>query len=183
MKGFLLYEDQKQDICKNQKCWNALKKKMNEEEKSMDDFTLCFRMNLLSYRGKGKQHHMFRAKTNKYVRNEGTDQDWTTGFFYDLDPRDGPDGLITIETFNNKVQEVILNNGVYTIFPTYETELNANEWNSFCFGSNLQGRNIFLARNGKTVHRITQPELWAELNVGLDTSALEPFQVTIALHL
>ena len=30
---------------------------------------------------------------------------------------------------------------------------------------------------GKTLHNFSQPELWADLNVGLDTSALEPLQV------
>ena len=162
MKGFLLYEDQKPDICNSMKCWNVLtlKKKMYETEKSMKDFTLCFRMNLLSYRGKGKDHNILRAKTTKYVRNKDMNLDWTTGFHYELNPVDGQgNGVITIQTFSDKLQEVILNDGVYTIWPIYETEVNANQWNSFCIGSNLKDRNIFLARNGKTLHNFSQPDL------------------------
>ena len=181
MKGFLLYEDQKQDICSNSKdCWNALtlKKKLYEKEKSMDDFTLCFRMNLLSYRGKGTGHNILRAKTSKYVTNKDMNRDWTTGFHYELNPVDGPgNGVITIQTFSDRLQDVIANDGVYTIWPIYKTEVNANQWNSFCIGSNIRARNIFLARNGYTIHNFSQPQLWADLNLGLDTSALEPFQV------
>ena len=63
MKVFVLYEDQKPDICNSMKCWNVLtlKKKIYKSEKSMKDFTLCFRMNLLSYRGKGKDDNILRA--------------------------------------------------------------------------------------------------------------------------
>ena len=180
MKGFLLYEDQNPNICNSQSCWNALtlKRKMYEEEKSMKDFTLCYRMNLLSYTGKGKQQHLFRSKTDKWVLNAGTDQKWTTGFHHDLNPVDAHTGLITIQTFNERIDEVILSNGIYTIFPQYQTELMANQWNSFCIGSSLQGKYIFLARNGMTVQNTSQPQLWADLNVGLDTSILQPFQVT-----
>ena len=180
LKGFLLYEDQKEQICQSMKCWNALtfKKKIYEKEKSMEDFTLCFRINLLSYRGKGLWHSILRAKTNKYKTNDDMNLDWTTGFFYDLSPIDGPgNGVVGIQTFNDQLQEVILKNGAYTIWPIYETEVNAHQWNSFCIGSNLKERNIFLARNGKTLHNFSQPELWATLNVGLDTTALEPLNV------
>ena len=103
---------------------------------------------------------------------------WTTGLWYELAPVDGPgNGVITVQTFNDRLQEVIAKDGLYTIWPIYETEVNANQWNSFCIGSNLQSRTIFLARNGKVLHNFTQPELWADLNIGLDTSALEPLQV------
>ena len=180
VKAFLLYEDQKENICNSLNCWNALtlKKKLFEAEKAMKDFTLCFRMNLLSYRGKGTTHTIFRAKTDKYVLNKDMGRKWTTGVHYELAPVDGPgNGVITIQTFNDRLQEVIRNNGVYTIWPIYGNEVNANQWNSFCIGSNLKDRNIFLARNGKTIHNLSQPELWAELNLGLDTTAFEPFKV------
>ena len=186
MEGFLLYEDQKQDICNSKDCWNVLtlKKKMYEKEKSMNDFTLCFRMNLLSYRGKGKVHTILRAKTNKYVTNKNMNKDWTTGFHYELKPMDGQgNGVITIQTFNDRLQDVIANDGVYTIWPIYKTEVNANQWNSFCIGSNIRDRNIFLAWNGYTLHNFSQPQLWADLNLGLDTSALEPFEVIYSLLL
>ena len=180
IKGLLLYEDQKEEICTSMDCWNALtlKKKIYETEKIMKDFTLCFRLNLLSYRGKAKNHNLLRAKTNKYVLNKDMNRFWTSGFHYELNPVDGPgNGVITIQTFSDRLQDVIAEDGVYTIWPIYKTEVNANQWNSFCIGSNLHKRNIFLARNGEILHNFSQPELWAELNLGLDTSALEPFQV------
>ena len=193
MKGFLLYEDQKQDICNKPQCWNSLtlKKKMYKTEKSMKDFTICFRINLLSYRGKSREHAIFSAKSNKYVTNAGSNLNWTTGFHYELTPVDGlgpvhsedaiaktlGNGVLTVQTFNDKIQNVIANAGSYTIWPIYDREVNANEWNSFCFGSSLKSRYISLTRNGKIVTKFPQPKVWADLNVGLDTSALEPLKV------
>ena len=182
IKGMLLYEDQKETVCTSKDCWNALtmKKKLYETEKSMKDFTICFRANLLSYRGKAYDHNFLRAKTNKHILNKEKDMDriWTPGFHYQLTPVDGPgNGVITIQTFGERLQEVIAGGGFYTIWPTYEPEVNANQWNSFCIGSNLQERYIFLARNGRTLHNFSQPQLWADLNLGLDTSVLEPVKV------
>ena len=182
IKGMLLYEDQKENICNSWDCWNALtlKNKHYEMEKKMDDFTVCFRINLLSYRGKGYPHNLLRARTNKMFENDGGA--WATGFHYELLPVDGTgNGVITIQTFLERLQEVIAENGVYTIWPIYDTEVNANQWNSFCFGSNLCSRNLFLVRNGKTLTNFSQPEIWGDLNIGLDTSALEPFQVNLYL--
>ena len=104
MSGLLLYEDQKEEICNSMDCWNALtlKNKLYESEKSMEDFTLCFRFNLLSYRGKEKVHTILRAKTNMYKLYENVNQFWTTGFHFELRPTDGPgNGVITIQTFND----------------------------------------------------------------------------------
>ena len=129
MKGFLLYEDQKQDICNKPQCWNSLtlKKKMYKTEKSMKDFTICFRINLLSYRGKGREHTIFSAKTNKYVTNASSNLNWTTGFHYELTPVDGlGNGVLTVQTFNDKIQNVIANAGSYTIWPIHDREVNAN---------------------------------------------------------
>ena len=180
MAGLLLYEDQMEEICNSMDCWNALtlKNKLYDSEMSMEDFTLCFRLNLLSYRAKGNSHTILRAKTNKYVLNEDMNQFWTTGFHFELIPTNGPgNGVITIQTFNDRLQEVLSKDGVYTIWPEYKTEVNANQWNSFCIGSNLRDRRIFLTRNGETVYNFSQPQVWADVNVGLDTTALEPFQV------
>ena len=181
MKGFLLYEDQRQEICTSiNDCWNALtlKKKIYEKEISMEDFTLCFRINLLSYRGKGLDHHIFRAKTNKFVTNKERNKDWSTGFHFELNPVDGPgNGFITLQTFSDRLQYLLAKYVVYSIWPLYKTEVNANQWNSFCMGTNFRARHIFVARNGYTLHNLSQPQLWADLNLGMDTSALTPFQV------
>ena len=90
-KAFLLYEDQEQELCNSRKCMNflTLKKKHYEIERSMEDFTVCFRLYLLSYRGKSRVHNIIRARTSKYVRNQEDQQEWMTGFHFELNPREG----------------------------------------------------------------------------------------------
>ena len=114
-----------------------------------------------------------------YKLHENVNQFWTTGFHFELIPTDGPgNGVITIQTFNDRIQDVLSQDGAYTIWPEYKTGINANQWNSFCMGSNLRDRRIFLTKNGDSVFNFSQPEVWADVNVGLDTTALEPFQVS-----
>ena len=180
MKTFLLYEDQESGLCSSRECMNflTLKKKLYEKEQSMKDFTVCFRLKLFSYRGKAVSHIVIRAKTDKYLYNTEQGNDWTTGFHFDLNPRDGTDnGVNLIQTFNENLMDVLDSNGSYAIWPIYKNQINANEWNSFCFGSNLAAQKIFLVSNGITQHNVSQPKIWADLNIGLDTSALQPFQV------
>ena len=119
-----------------------------------------------------------RAKTDKFVNNPDWNRLWPTGFHFDLNPRDSTaNGVITIQTFNENVTEVLRRNGSYAIWPIYNEHINANEWNSFCFGSNLATNSIFLVKNGVTVHNFSQPNFWTKVNIGLDTSALTPFKV------
>ena len=59
----------------------TLKKKMYTTEKSMKDFTICFRINLLPYCGKGREHAIFNA---------GSNLNWTTGLHYELTPVGAP---------------------------------------------------------------------------------------------
>ena len=180
MKAFLMYEDQDQPMCRSNTCMNflTLKKKMFEEEKTMEDFTFCFRFNLLKYRGKAVGHTVVRARTDKHANNLPEERDWSTGFHFELIPRDWTDnGVTTIQTFNRNLMRVLQNNGSYAIWPIYDEQIHANEWNSICFGSNFKARSIFLVRNGVIQHNISQPDLWAELNIGLDTSILQPFKV------
>ena len=66
---------------------------------------------------------------------------------------------------------------VPTPYGLYMTEKSMPITNSFCFGSSLKSRYISLTRNGKIVTEFPQPKVWADLNVGLDTSALEPLKV------
>ena len=93
-------------------------------------------------------------------------------------PVDGPaNGIITIQTFNTEIPEVLSRNGLYTIWPMFQYDVNAHQWNSFCIVSNLPGHSIFLVRNGETINNFSQPKLCTDINIGLDTSALEPLQV------
>ena len=103
LNAFLLFEDQEQDVCTSRKCMNflTLKKKMYEKEKTMEDFTICFRLNLLSYRGKDTIHHILRAKTTKYAKNMPENREWMTGYHFQLNPRDDMNnGVLTIHSFN-----------------------------------------------------------------------------------
>ena len=155
-------------------------KKMHQIEKKMEDFTVCFRFNLLSYRGASKTSKVVLANTDKRITDTKTQRARNMGFLYELNVNDGPgNGAINMKTFNNKMGDVLQNGGAFTIWPIYDDDVNANEWNSICLGSNIRDRNIFLARNGKTQHNISQPQVWADVNVGLDTSAVGPFQVYI----
>ena len=170
MKGWLLYENLEPDLCKSMSCFNflTLKKPVFDQEKSMKDFTICFRLKLLRYRGKNKWHTIMRAKTDKFVNNPDWNRLWPTGFHFDLNPRDSTaNGVITIQTFNENVTEVLRRNGSYAIWPIYNEHINANEWNSFCFGSNLATNSIFLVKNGVTVHNFSQPIFWTKVNIGL----------------
>ena len=183
LKGFLLYEDQKQKVCSSSSsCWNALtlKRKMFETEKSVEDFTVCHRIYLLSYRKIGDADAIiFHAKTNKFGSTEipKTAHKLAPGMFHILSYSTGDfNGWHYLATFNERVQEVIKSNGIYAIWPKYEENVNANEWYSFCSGTDFKKRKAFLVRNGKTVANFTQSDLWAEVNTGIDTSLLEPLK-------
>ena len=185
LKGFLLYEDQKQKVCSSSSCWNALtlKRKMFETEKSVEDFTVCHRIYLLSYRKiTDSSGFIFEAKTNKFGSTDiaRSSHKLAPGFFHRLYySTDAFNGWHYLATFNEKVQEVIKSNGIYAIWPEYEENVNANEWNSFCSGTDFKKRKAFLVRNGKTVANFTQSDLWAEVNTGIDTSILEPFNTLV----
>ena len=124
----------------------------------------------------------FEAKTNKFGSTDipRTSHKLAPGFFHRLGYSTGDyNGWHYLATFNEKVQEVIKSNGIYAIWPEYEENVNANEWNSFCFGTDFKKRKAFLVRNGKTVANFTQSDLWAEVNTGIDTSLLEPFNTLV----
>ena len=55
MKGFLLYDDLQENICNSPSCANFLtmKEKSNKTFSKMEDFTVCFRINLLYYHETG----------------------------------------------------------------------------------------------------------------------------------
>ena len=67
-QAILLYEDQKElniDGCYD--CWNflTLKKKLHSEVKKFEDFTICYRLNILSYRTEERGFEAFRARTKE----------------------------------------------------------------------------------------------------------------------
>ena len=78
---------------------------------------------------------------------------------------------------DDKMKEILENGGTYYTMPIYDEPINAYEWNSFCMGSNLRDRYIFLVRNGKTQFNMSQPKVWADANYGLDTDAVGTYKV------
>lgn len=182
MKGFLFYEDQKEDICGSFACQNflTLKKQIHATEKKMEDFTVCFRFNLLSYRAKNKESYLFAAGTDKRIMDtSGNEIEINLGCQFCLYTNDGPgNGAVLMKPNNDKIMEILEGGGTTLMFPIYEEPINAYEWNSICLGSNLKDKYLFIVRNGKTQMNMSMPQVWADVNVGLDTSAFTPFQVT-----
>ena len=186
LKGFLLYEDQKEKYCHfGEPCFNGLtlKRKIFETEKKVQDFTVCHRMYLLSYRRlDDSDAQLFFAKTNKFGSKEvpKSSHKLAPGFCNNIFYSTGAaNGWFYLTTFNEKLQDVIKDSGIYAIWPEYEENINANQWYSFCFGTDFQKKKAFLVRNGQTVTNFSQPDLWADVNIGIDTSLLEPFKTWV----
>ena len=80
------------------------------------------------------------------------------------------------------MQDILVEDGTYYVMPIYDEAINANEWNSFCIGSNLKERYLFLVRNGKTQYNILQPKIWADGNFGFDSSMVGPYEVCFVIQ-
>ena len=80
-----------------------------------------------------------------------------------------------MNTFPHDLIEVIAENGVNSIWPTYEGGcLNANQWYSICMGFDAKQRFFYFVQNRETLINITQPRIWAEKNRGYDTTMIGP---------
>ena len=134
----LLYEDQKEvpfeDINKN---WNflTLKEQLYKEKKTFQDVTICFRFNLLSYRGESKTNMLIHAYSEnwvEYVKNEVTGQkeNLTARYLFYLNPVPPGNGRFDLFTYPDKLPEVTVAGGQFLIWPIYKEEINANQWNS-----------------------------------------------------
>ena len=112
MKGFLFYEDQKEDICGSFECQNflTLKRQIHATEKKMEDFTVCFRFNLLSYRAKNKESALFAAGTDKRIMDtSGKEVEINLGSQFYINNNDGPgNGHVLMKTNNDKIMEISL---------------------------------------------------------------------------
>ena len=87
-----------------------------------------------------------------------------------------------MNTFPHDLIEVIAENGVNSIWPTYEGGcLNANQWHSICMGFDAKQRFFYFVQNRETLINITQPRIWAEKNRGYDTAMIGPVAIGIIL--
>ena len=184
MGTLLLYEDQKEvpleDINEN---WNflTLKEQIHKEKKTFQDVTVCFRFNLLSYRGESKTNfliHAYADNYREYVKNTvtGVIENGTDRFLFYLNPVTPGNGRFDLITYIEKMPEVTRAGGQFLIWPIYKEEINANQWNSMCMGSTIDSRIIYMVHNGKTQENITQPEVWADVSKPLDTSMFDRFK-------
>ena len=97
------------------------------------------------------------------------------GVQFFLNPVPPGNGGFMMDTFPDRKDDVIPQGGVYWIWPIYKEEVNANQWRSMCFGTDIEKRVTFLIHNGKTQENVTQPKIWADVYRGYDTSMVEPF--------
>ena len=160
-------------------CMNFLtmKKRAHEKRKNFKDFTICFRFNLLSYQDPTvvasvplRLHGSVKFPMSKLSDN------WFDGnqIFYSFHPIPPGNGWLFANTFAERTMEVLAQNGVYSIWPIYKEEINANSWHSICFGFDVEKKFMYIVHNGKTQDNVTQPDIWAKANQGFDTSITEP---------
>ena len=173
--ALLLYEDQKElgiEDCPNCLNFLTLDKKVHDTRKSFDDFTVCFRFNLLSFRGDGKMSYPFWMhqdapfhSSTSLLRNQ---------IFYHFKLRLLGGGGPMVYPHAERTDEVVKQGGMYRLWPIYKEEINANSWHSICFGLDLEKKLMYVVHNGKTQNNFTQPDIWAEASKGFDTSMVEP---------
>ena len=182
--ALLLYEDpsvlQVQDSGWDTPNVNALtlQRQIHQEIKEFKDFTLCFRLNVLFFTN-NLQSSPINLRTDKIVEisNSETGQTflWSNNIlllFSNLG------ASMWMNSFPDFLQEVIAENGVFSLWPDYEGGcLNANQWHSICLGFDVKQRFIYLVQNGETLINITQPKIWAEKNRGYDTTMIRPVKL------
>ena len=171
--ALLLYEDQQDlQVLKENENFLTLKRNIHQDIKNFKDFSICFRINFLSFTDNVLSQPIF-LQTDKFVKvvNPSTGQTFlrTDMIYTDF----GGWNAIAINTFQEFLYEVIAQNGVYVLWPEYEGgSLNANQWHSICFGFDVKTRIIYMVQNGITFINITQPEIWANKNRGNNTTMI-----------
>ena len=117
----------------------TLKKQIHQEIKKFADFTLCFRVNVLSFTDNWLSTPI-TLRTDKYVEVSNPDTGQTfpwTDFVIIL--WSNAVAYMCLNTFPDFIYEVIAENGVYTMWPKYEGGcLTANQWHSICLGFDVK---------------------------------------------
>ena len=155
----------------------TMKRSVDQEKKEIEDFTICFRVNVLFHKN-NMLSTPITLRTDRYVEsiNPDTGQGrWDTDYF---EARFGMYNAMFMNTFPDFQYEVIAENGIYLLWPEYEGgTLNANQWHSICLGFDVKQKIIYMVQNGKTLINITQPEIWVEKNRGYDTTMIGPVKL------
>ena len=123
---------------------------------------------LISQPTSNKKNHV------SYLR--GLEEEINSEFYqFYLNPVAPGNGAFIMNTYPELLDEVIPKNARHWIWPIYNEDVNANKWHSMCFGLSIEKRISFLVHNGKTQENVTQPEAWADVSRGYDTTAVEPY--------
>ena len=183
--SFLLYEDRTEIDLNNGNEVNflTLKKDMHKEVKRFKDFTLCFRLNFLSY---GESEGYKAASIPIWLQSDNFVQDLSrpcylseckTDFIYTLfNNLKVGNGYVLFGTFPEHMKTVVSQNkGKNTIFPIYKEKINPYKWHSLCLGTDIENLRVYIVHNGKTQGNYSQPQILGELDDGTDTSIARPF--------
>ena len=185
--SLLLYEDQKPEIpnaLSKHMNFLTLKKEIHKETKHFKDVTFCYRFNFLSFIAKTKGSTMFVAHTPYYVEivNPISGAKWNTTnrLQSHMSPLYHVSAILL--PFAPHLLEVIEASGMYYTNAVYKESIRANQWHSVCYGFDVKSRDYYMVHNGMTSVNITQPEIWAEVNMGFDTSIVRPFTTKYPLE-
>ena len=183
--SLLMYEDQKEVLFEGEETGKylnflTLKRKIHDKVRTLKDVTICFRFNLISYRGESRGSMIMDGYTKNYVeffqnKEAGTKRNASERMFFVLNPVPPGNGVFAMDTYPDLLDDVIPKDGVHWIWPIYKEEVNANKWHSICLGTDIQKRIMYIVHNGKTQDNVSQPEIWAEVARGLDTTFIEPY--------
>ena len=188
VRALLVNENQKEGFSgmKRREYYNflTLKRKIHQDVKKFKDIAVCFRFNLLSYRGESRSSDIIVGQTSNHVEfmsgnREGIGSEYLR---FSLNPVPPGNGKFIISTYPELVDKVILENGVHWIWPIYNEDVNANKWHSMCFGQSIENKRSFLVHNGKTQENVTQPQVWADVSRGFDTTMVEPYSSKYPLN-
>ena len=161
----------------------TLKEKIHKEIKHFEDVTFCYRFNFLSFIAYNKRSAIFLARTPNYVEFvnpiSGTKRNLTDGLSSAISPIYQLSAVLA--TFPHAMYEVIQAGGMYILNTVYEENINANQWHIVCFGFDAKKRQLYMVHNGATAVNVTQPEIWAEVNRGFDTTIVSPFTTNYPL--
>ena len=180
--SLLMYEDQKGMAYDWADFWTyfnflTLKRKIHEDVKKFKDITVCFRFNLLSYRGEARSSNLIAGYSKNHVEFlRGLDKTINSEYFqFYLNPVAPGNGAFIMNTYPELLDMVIPEDGVHWMWPIYNEDVDANKWHSMCFGLSIEKKISFLVHNGKTQENYTQPQIWADVSRGFDTTMVEPF--------
>ena len=83
-------------------------------------------------------------------------------FWHALTMRDPSAGdAFSLKPFLYNTAKIYTAGGRYTFWPEWKEDVNAREWNHFCYVISVKNRNFAVVHNGYTQANHTQPTIWA----------------------